>query len=329
MKRFLWIPVAFLLSSCASDPLFIEPADGDRARVRLVEGVSVYAVPGKDCIDKRMPGAGYVLKSARGRSLGMPPGLTSKATKAEFYVEAGNPISLVVEGAGVFMGYETVCPPTYDLNCSLDGNNCEWVEGVSDCFDAAVYKSCSTAVSFVPEKDVDYEAVYSEESVYSCNVDVYPIGVHQGEVVRVNAPEKSCIVKGRESTYFLPIQDAFETSEAKKKLGGNVKFYFADQPHPDVDAKATLIQNFVVYKRDRDRSSEKSIEKKEEQGCNRALVSILLAFQRYALKIGGNAVINIESYYKENPFRSNDQFECHAGLSVSHVVLKGDIVKLK
>jgi len=135
--------------------------------------------------------------------------------------------------------------------------------------------------------------------------------------------------QARDDTYFLPIQPALDTSEAKERLDGSIMFYFGDQPHPDVEA--TLMQGQVIYKKARAFRSDWTDEEAEndKNGCNRAMLTVLRIFQARALKLGGNAVINIESHYKGNVFKSNDQFECRAGGSGSGVILKGDIVKLK
>jgi len=135
--------------------------------------------------------------------------------------------------------------------------------------------------------------------------------------------------QARDDTYFLPIQDVFETSEAKEKLDGRVKFYFADQPYPAVEE--TLRPGFIIHKRARAYRSDWSDDqsKDDKKGCIRSMLTVLRIFQARAIKAGGNAVINIESYFKNNVFRSDDQFECHAGGSGSGVILRGDIVKLK
>jgi len=135
--------------------------------------------------------------------------------------------------------------------------------------------------------------------------------------------------QARDNTYFLPIQNVLETSEAKERLDGRVKFYFADQPHPAVEA--TLKSGFVIHKRARAYRSDWTDEESEndEKGCIRSMLTVLRVFQAHAIKVGGNAVVNIESYFRNNVFRSNDQYECHAGGSGSGVILRGDIVKLK
>jgi uncharacterized protein YbjQ (UPF0145 family) len=69
--------------------------------------------------------------------------------------------------------------------------------------------------------------------------------------------------------------------------------------------------------------------KSDEEACHVAMLSGLIQLQERARKEGGNAVINIESYYKKKSYKSKDKFECHAGNIMAGVALKGDVVKLK
>jgi uncharacterized protein YbjQ (UPF0145 family) len=136
--------------------------------------------------------------------------------------------------------------------------------------------------------------------------------------------------KARDDMFILPIKDTLETSEAKEKLGGNIKFYFADQPHPDVEAM--LKQGQIIHKKARASRSDwadNEATENDEKGCGRALLVSLRILEKHVRKLGGNAVVNIESFYKNNVYRSDDKFECHAGNGGSHVFLKGDIVRLK
>ena len=43
---------------------------------------------------------------------------------------------------------------------------------------------------------------------------------------------------------------------------------------------------------------------------------------------GGNAIVNIHSYYYKNAFSSSTEFECGAGAIMSGVTMVGDVVKL-
>jgi uncharacterized protein YbjQ (UPF0145 family) len=130
-----------------------------------------------------------------------------------------------------------------------------------------------------------------------------------------------CAAQARDVTYFLPIKNVFESYEAKSKLRGPVKFYFGNQSHPDV--AATLAKNVVVYKKG-------SISSKtHEETCDHVMLAVLREFMARARKLGGDAVVHIESYYKDESFSSNDKFECHAGYSRAGVALRGDIVRLR
>ncbi|MDR2239547.1 MAG: hypothetical protein LBE33_03825 [Zoogloeaceae bacterium] len=164
MRNFFWVPSIFLLFSCASISTqftpFEEPASGDRAKVRVIGNALVKAIPGKNCVDWSTPGAGTVLggivgsRGFHGRSLGMPPGRdASKVDTAEFYAEAGKPITLVVMTTPEFR-YE-----------------------------------CSATVSFIPEKDKNYEA---QMMVYltKCSADVITLDAPWGIVT--GKPAKSC-----------------------------------------------------------------------------------------------------------------------------------------
>jgi len=127
--------------------------------------------------------------------------------------------------------------------------------------------------------------------------------------------------QARNEPSFLPIQDALKTNEAQSKLRGEIQFYFGDQPYPAVGAM--LSQGLVAYKKG-------SIFElgAEVATCNRTLLAALLQLQAHARKMGGNAVVNIESYYQKISFKSNDQFECRVGNAKTGVMLRGDVVRL-
>jgi uncharacterized protein YbjQ (UPF0145 family) len=63
--------------------------------------------------------------------------------------------------------------------------------------------------------------------------------------------------------------------------------------------------------------------KSDEEACAWALQSALIAFEKNAKKHGGNAVVDLVSYYKKKEFRSSTQYECHAGAVMAGVALKG------
>jgi len=54
----------------------------------------------------------------------------------------------------------------------------------------------------------------------------------------------------------------------------------------------------------------------------------LLALQNRAKREGGNAVVNISSYYKKKTVSSKTRFECHAGAFIAGAALIGKVVKV-
>lgn len=124
----------------------------------------------------------------------------------------------------------------------------------------------------------------------------------------------------RDTKLQLPIDAAMSKPEAKEKLGhSSVKFYFGKQKHPKVTK--SLISDVTNKKTN-------AFGKSDEDACNWAFLSAMLALEQRAQSLGANAVINIVSYYKKNTFSSNTEFECHAGGLMAGVALKGDFVKI-
>ncbi len=119
---------------------------------------------------------------------------------------------------------------------------------------------------------------------------------------------------------ILPVADALATGKAKEKLDGSVAFYFGNTSHPAV---VQSFGNFTTNKK------SNAFAKSDTETCNWVLLSALVSLQERALNEGGNAVINIKSYYKKNEVSYDKDFECHVGAFVSGVTLKGDVVKLK
>lgn len=126
-------------------------------------------------------------------------------------------------------------------------------------------------------------------------------------------------VVARDTKYMLPIADALDLPAAKDKLDGSVRFYFGKQPHPRVVKR---IGEYVSNRK------TNAFNKTDRVACEWVFLSSLLALRDRALEEGGNAVIDIRSYYRKNEVVSDTQYECHAGALVAGVTLKGTVVKL-
>jgi len=129
----------------------------------------------------------------------------------------------------------------------------------------------------------------------------------------------SLSAQARDDRQMWSIQDAMNLEDAKQRLKG-VRFYFGDQGHPKVLKR---YGEFMSNKK------TNAFNKTDKQACEWNFLSAMITFQERALKMGGNAVINIRSYYKKNTVSSQTEFECGSGTFVSGVTFLGDVVKLK
>jgi uncharacterized protein YbjQ (UPF0145 family) len=124
--------------------------------------------------------------------------------------------------------------------------------------------------------------------------------------------------QARDDKLKLPIAAALEANDAKAKLEG-VQFYFGDSKTPKVLSKIGT---------DQTNQKTNAFGKTPETSCNWAFLSAMMALHKHAQQIGANAVINIKSNYKNQPFSSTTEFECHDGALMSGVALKADFVKI-
>jgi hypothetical protein len=127
------------------------------------------------------------------------------------------------------------------------------------------------------------------------------------------------IAHARDTRLKLPIKDAMEAADAKAKLGSDVKFFFGAQAYPK------SAKTFGTYT-----SNKKTnfANKSDKEGCEWAFLSAMIALKERAIAEGGNAVVNIQSYYKKNEFSSATEYECGAGAFVGGVALRGTVAKL-
>ena len=125
--------------------------------------------------------------------------------------------------------------------------------------------------------------------------------------------------QARDDRLMFPISDALGLEDAKARLNQGVSFYFGDQPHPKV------LQRFGEFQSNK---KTNAFNKSDKQACEWNFLSAMLTFQQRALSMGGNAVINIRSYYKKHKVSSRTEYECGAGTFVAGVTFLGDVVKL-
>lgn len=115
------------------------------------------------------------------------------------------------------------------------------------------------------------------------------------------------------------ISEAMNTEDAKQKLDKNIRFYFGDQSHPKIE------NNYGEFMSNK---KTNAFNKTAKRACQWNFLSAMLSFQDRALRMGGNAVVNIRSYYKKNTVSSQTEFECGSGAFVAGVTFLGDVVRI-
>ena len=125
--------------------------------------------------------------------------------------------------------------------------------------------------------------------------------------------------EARDTKHLLSVEAAMSTADAREKLDPSIRFVFADAPHARVVKRHG---NFVTNKK------TNAFGKSDQRACEWVMLSALLSLQDRVRAEGGNAVINIESFYKQQPMASRNEYECHAGAIMAGVALRGDVVTL-
>ncbi|MGL6162347.1 excinuclease ATPase subunit [Microbulbifer sp.] len=126
--------------------------------------------------------------------------------------------------------------------------------------------------------------------------------------------------QARDTRHMLSIQDALSTPDAKAKLDGDIQLHFGAAP------KGTISQRHGEFTANK---KTNAFNKSDTEACRWVFLSAMIALQDRARREGGNAVINIRSYYKKNEVNSSSEFECGAGAMVAGVTFKGEVVTLK
>ena len=132
----------------------------------------------------------------------------------------------------------------------------------------------------------------------------------------------ACLVgpaQARDDKLLLSIDEALNTAAAKEHLTTDVKFYFGGQAHPPVEQK---MGSAVTNKK------TNAFNKTDKHACEWVFLAAMQQMQQRAKQLGADAVIGIHSYYKQVPFKSDTEYECHAGGIVAGVALRGEFVKL-
>lgn len=127
------------------------------------------------------------------------------------------------------------------------------------------------------------------------------------------------IANARDTERMISIEEALGTADAYAVLSEGVALYWGDQSYPTPRARhGEYVSN----------RKTNAINKSDLGACHWVFLSAVRALQSRAYKEGGNAVVNIRSYYKRREKSSQDVYECHVGNVIAGVALKGEVVTL-
>ena len=123
----------------------------------------------------------------------------------------------------------------------------------------------------------------------------------------------------RETRHKFPIETALAKAQASGQLAPGVKLFFGTQKHPKPTAQLGPT-----------RTNKKTnfFNKTDQEACDWAFLSSIIALSQYAQRVGGNAIVNIRSNYKNIEFSSETEYECGAGNVTGGTAFVGDVVKL-
>jgi hypothetical protein len=129
----------------------------------------------------------------------------------------------------------------------------------------------------------------------------------------------SSVADARDTRHKFPLEAALAKAQASGQLTPGVKLFFGGQKH----AKPTAQLGPA-------RTNKKTnfFNKTDQEACEWAFLSSMITLTQYAQRLGGNAIVNIRSNYKNIEFSSETEYECGAGNVTGGTAFIGDVVKL-
>lgn len=127
------------------------------------------------------------------------------------------------------------------------------------------------------------------------------------------------IADARETRHKFPIESALAKAQASGQLPPGIKLFWGTQKYPKPTAQLGPT-----------RTNKKTnfFNKTDQEACDWAFLSSVIALANYAQRVGGNAIVNIRSNYKNVEFSSETEYECGAGNVTGGTAFVGEVVKL-
>ena len=127
------------------------------------------------------------------------------------------------------------------------------------------------------------------------------------------------IANARETIHQFPLESAIAKVQASGQLAPGIKLFFGKQKHakPLTQLGPTRTNKKTNF-----------FNKTDQEACDWAFQSSIIALAQYAQRVGGNAIVNIRSNYKNIEFSSETEYQCGAGNVTGGTAFIGDVVKL-
>jgi len=116
----------------------------------------------------------------------------------------------------------------------------------------------------------------------------------------------------------FPVKHAKEGKSSKNML--DIPFYMKGEAHP------TATQTLGEFKSNK---KANGFRKKDQDACDHAFASAIIALQQRAQREGGNAVIDVYSITKDVKYENAEKYTCVAGNTVVHVALMGTVATIE
>jgi uncharacterized protein YbjQ (UPF0145 family) len=113
------------------------------------------------------------------------------------------------------------------------------------------------------------------------------------------------------------IAAVFENKSYVEKFG-NVKFYFGDQKHPVGKVLGEIKTS----------GKTNSFNKDGETACQRVLANALIRLSEAAQKRGGNAIVDIHTWFGAQDVSSSNEYICAAGAVIARTEVKGTVMRI-
>jgi hypothetical protein len=123
----------------------------------------------------------------------------------------------------------------------------------------------------------------------------------------------------RDDRLVFPIKGALDTVAARQKVDPSIRLYFGKQPYP------TPQGDLGVFKAN---DKTRAFNRTDQDACDWVFLSAVLKLQQRARQLQANAIVDIQSIYKNELFTSESEYRCGAGSFVAGVALTGRLVKL-